>query len=250
MTTMSKTENFANEVLRYPSTNVFHRVINNSNWKGEKEMRKIEYFGTVKIHGTNGNIIWRSENEIYFQAKERIIEPGKQDNMNFAKFLSGKNFSKIFSQIKGICIENKIPLEYPIQVAGEWAGKKIQKYVAVSKIEPFFTIFRIGIGMTSTGKMIWMPPHLFGNVHDNDERIFNCNQFFTFEKTIDRENLSETIEELEKLVLEIENECPVGKYFGVDGIGEGIVLTPKKKKISNESKFLDQNQREKTFRYK
>lgn len=57
----------------------------------------------------------------------------------------------------------------------------------------------------------------------NFNQIFFIDQFQTWDIEIDF-NKPELIQnELIKITEEIEKECPVGKYFGVSGIGEGAV---------------------------
>ena len=41
--------------------------------------------------------------------------------------------------------------------------------------------------------------------------------------TFDSSNLNKFCDEITQLVKEVEEECPVAKYFGVSGTGEGIV---------------------------
>ena len=57
----------------------------------------------------------------------------------------------------------------------------------------------------------------------NTNNIYFINQFPTFEIEIDFENPHEAQNKLVELTLQVEEECPVGKAFGVSGIGEGIV---------------------------
>ena len=63
-----------------------------------------------------------------------------------------------------------------------------------------------------------------------ESKIFNILDFKTFEIEIDFENPQASQNKLIELTSEVEKECPVGKYFGNIGIGEGIVWkcdTPK-----------------------
>ena len=106
---------------------------------------EVEYVGTVKIHGTNGSVVWHSEDDVVFQSKSAVVAVGK-DNMGFAGSMSNKNLSGILNEIKAICADNDIEFEFPVEIAGEWAGRGIQKGVAVTEVEPFFTVFRVAVG--------------------------------------------------------------------------------------------------------
>jgi hypothetical protein len=60
----------------------------------------------------------------------------------------------------------------------------------------------------------------------NDSDIFFINQFPTYEIDIDLAQPADVQNKLIEMVEAVENECPIGKYFGVSGIGEGIVFSP------------------------
>jgi hypothetical protein len=57
----------------------------------------------------------------------------------------------------------------------------------------------------------------------NEHRIFFINQFPTWELEIDFDYPELSSNKMIELTEEVEKECPVGKYFGVSGVGEGIV---------------------------
>ncbi len=80
-----------------------------------------------------------------------------------------------------------------------------------------FVIFAIKID----DNWIDLPKKLF----DNENGIYNILQFPTFEVNIDFNNPELIQNDLINMTIEVENCCPVGKYFGVTGIGEGIVFT-------------------------
>lgn len=54
--------------------------------------------------------------------------------------------------------------------------------------------------------------------------IYNIYSFPTFKIDINFESPEYAIDQINKWVLEVEAECPVGKAFGTSGIGEGIVF--------------------------
>jgi hypothetical protein len=68
-------------------------------------------------------------------------------------------------------------------------------------------------------------------VYDHSEfkdeaiRCFNINQFESYDIEIDFNNPASVLDTITEMTLNVENSCPVGLYFGVHGIGEGIVFT-------------------------
>ncbi len=54
-------------------------------------------------------------------------------------------------------------------------------------------------------------------------RMFATGRFPTFEESFDFSNPTSILDRTTELTLQVEAECPVGKYFGVSGLGEGIV---------------------------
>ena len=67
---------------------------------------------------------------------------------------------------------------------------------------------------------------------------YNIHQFTTFNVVIDFNNPQPALDIINKLTLQVEENCPVGRYFNVTGIGEGIVWTPVDPKWAGESKFI------------
>jgi len=58
---------------------------------------------------------------------------------------------------------------------------------------------------------------------DEDSRIFNVNDFPSYDIEIDFKNPQLQVNTITDLVDQVETECPIGKRFGVKGVGEGIV---------------------------
>lgn len=167
---------------------------------------KLEFKGSVKIHGTNAAFV-KYKNRLEFQSRNRVISTD-DDNAGFASHFSNKNLTHLFDRFEFN--------EY-VAIYGEWAGKGIQKGVAVGELDKIFVIFAVCID----DNWIEVPTNLL----DIDKNIFNIHVFKTFDLTIDFNNPDYSLEEIQKMVLEVEAECPVGKHFGISGIGEGIVFT-------------------------
>jgi len=172
----------------------------------------LDFVGTVKLHGTNASIVKYSNGEIKFQSRESEISPS-QDNAGFATYMSSQDISGLFSGL---------PFNDYIAIYGEWCGGNIQKGVAINGLPKMFIIFGIKIDD------IWYDVTDFSDVsfwesNWNPINIYHINQFPTFRITIDFNYPQLSQNDLIELTKKVEDECPVGKYFGNSGVGEGIV---------------------------
>lgn len=197
---------------KFPSIEQFRNIVKDVNFKHKDDVVKptIRFHGTVKLHGTNAAIVKYKDGRIEFQSRERVLTL-QQDNSQFMLTMLNKNLDFLFEDIEFV--------EY-IAVYGEWCGKGIQKGVAISELDKSFFIFATSID------------HKWTNIlrSDHSQRIYHINNFPTFEIEIDFNYPELSQNKLQELTLEVEKECPVGKRFGVSGIGEGIVWTSEDRK--------------------
>lgn len=185
----------------------------------------LDYDGTVKIHGCCISV--RIENGVLTcQSREREISV-TDDNYGFAKFIAALPQGTL----QGVFGDNVV-------IHGEWAGKGIQPTVAVSQVDKFWTVFSIVKLGEETNYVDIEGISRFPAIYSlNKHRIFGNWQFGVFNISIDFENPGVSVNEMNRLTLEVEKECPVGKFFGISGIGEGIVWRPTDPKW-NESRFV------------
>ena len=176
--------------------------------------------GTVKIHGTNAGVSFH-KGDLYAQSKKNVITVEK-DNAGFALFVEKERemFNTLFNVIKEL--HNIDTNENIVSIMGEWAGKGVQGGVAVSQLDKKFYIF--GIKVRPVDEEIasyWIYhdtfPYKVINVHD----MYNVNQFKTFELDIDFNEPLMSQNKMVDMVMGVEKECPVGKYFGVKGSEKG-----------------------------
>jgi hypothetical protein len=120
--------------------------------------------------------------------------------------------SMMFNRIVEVNNINRTTLN-SIVVYGEWCGGNIQKGVAITGLPKMFVIFAVKINDE------WF----VSNEDLKLANIFNINNFPSFMIEIDFEEPKSVQNRLGELTAEVEACCPVGKAFGVDGIGEGIV---------------------------
>lgn len=179
----------------------------NSIYSHDHEYPTVNFKGTVKLHGTNASVVKYKDRPLVYQSRERELSLGA-DNAGFMTYMSGVDLDFLFEGIEFN--------EY-IAVYGEWCGGNIQSGVAISNLPKMFVVF----GLKVDGK--WLSSD---SVKTKEEfRIYNINQFPTFDVQIDFNSPELTQNRLIELTLEVEEQCPVAKYFGVEGVGEGIVFT-------------------------
>lgn len=204
---------------KFPSIDQFRNVIRelkiNHDYQGKDENGEplyphsepyptILFEGTVKLHGTNAGIV-KYPDKIEFQSRERVLTLA-QDNAGFMLSLSSKNIDKLF---EGIEFKNYAA------IYGEWCGQGIQSGVALSQLPKMFVIFGVKVDD------VWIS--YFKSIPE--ENIFNIQDFPKFQIEVDFNNPELVQNKLIELTENVEKECPVGKHFGVSGIGEGIVWT-------------------------
>lgn len=222
--------------ISMPSINQFRQVIknisNSARWIGYDDdgepifdrnvkLPTLKARGTIKIHGTCASFCYNDEKGLWFQSKNNVITP-ERDNAGFASFAKAneKYLLNIINNIKdkfNIDIVNNT-----ITVFGEWAGQGIQKGVAVSNIPKTLFIFGLKVSPNEDEESAYWIDEDF-DIPEHD-RIFKIWDFKTYEIDIDFENPLMSQNEMVDMVTEVENECPVGKYFGHKGYGEGIVF--------------------------
>ena len=180
----------------------------------------LRFEGTVKLHGTNSSIAYNTETgELWAQSRNNVITP-EADNMGFARWVFSnesawrKGFEKLTSSMKGTAV-----------IYGEWCGQGIMKGVAIAQLPKMFVIFDMKLVIDEVES--WFPVYdVLTPFIDAGLPISNVHCIYDFQTwTIDidftKPEASQNM--LANWTQEVEAQCPVGKAFQVDGIGEGIV---------------------------
>ena len=231
-------------MIKFPSIEQFRNVVatinRNYNYVGHDENGEpiydaslpkpvITFKGTVKLHGTNAGVSYNNEAGLWAQSRENIITP-RYDNAGFAFFVESKDtvFRELFDLI---ATHNNIDCDTnTITIYGEWAGKGIQKGVGISELgNKVFFVFGVKVTPhTETEEEQKANPAYWvtsSYVEYVNHRIYNIEDFQTYSLDIDF-NMPQLVQnQLSELTLQVEEQCPVAKVFGFNGIGEGIVWT-------------------------
>lgn len=214
-----KSENFQ----KFPSIEQYRHVIrevqSNTDYKGKDETGEniynhtedypvIDFHATVKLHGSNA-CIFKNGTDIGFQSRNNIITL-QNDNFGFVAEMSKYDLNNLF--------------ENDAHIYGEWIGKGIRQSVGIERLDRRFIIF----GMKQGDDWVKFPKS-YSNIREKyGIPIWSIEEFPTWDIQIDFNRPEIAQNEIVKMTIDFENECPVAKAFGIDnGIGEGIVLTAK-----------------------
>lgn len=226
--------------------NVIRAVKSHHDYKGKDEngdtiyshdtpYPTLRFRGTVKCHGTNSAIVSYPD-RYEFQSRERVLSL-THDNAGFMLAMLNKPYKKLFEGI-----------EYKDHCAiyGEFAGSGIQKGIAIAQLPKMFVIFAVKIDD------VYQDMENYKHLMDNENGIYNILQFETYYVDVDFEHPEIAQNEIVEITMNIEKECPVGKYFGVIGTGEGVVfehISPEdgSRYILKSKGELHQNSRVKTL---
>lgn len=194
----------------------------------------LTFRGTVKLHGTNAGIrIEGVGKKPVGLARSRAVTVNS-DNCGFAMFLESipqEVFDRLYTDLVGKDTRTE---GLPLTVFGEWCGSGVQGGVALSQVKKHFVIFAAAfdhpekdpsLADDQQANLLYVP--IKDDVHFNDKNIYNIGQIPRYFVDIDfsKGNQDDLVEELTKLVEEVEAECPWAKQmFDVSGVGEGLVF--------------------------
>lgn len=191
----------------------------------------IDFFGTVKAHGTNSSIVlYKNQESLVAQSRNRVLNL-QHDNLGFCAYVlqNESPYKKILTLIADYFSANTVAL------FGEWSGKGIQKGVAISELPRMFLIFAAKIDDNwLTAKQVAVLLDDISNEIDysinqilDSVRCFPIADFGIYRITIDFNSPHSAQEQIDSWVSEIYKLCPIGKAFGVISHGEGLVFTGK-----------------------
>lgn len=202
--------------------NVIKQVRSNASYHNVP-VPTLKFIGTTKLHGTNASVVFNSTDGSHtFQSREREISIDS-DNAGFAMWGERNMNDLMMIRNRVYADSQELIATYPkVAIFGEWCGGSIQKGVALNQLPKMFVIFNITLIEASGNRLELSPDQISSMVHRTDE-IKCIYDFKTWKIDIDFNNPEAVQNQLVEWTIEVENECPVGKAFGVSGVGEGIV---------------------------
>lgn len=225
----------------------FHNVIGqNRKIKNSKTSKNIIFKGKIKLHGQNAGITigepdsGECKPNVVTQTRRHIV--GKEFAAGEVVFpLNVDFFENLWFHFRKTFQSDEMQKIKQFTIFGEWCGKGIQKNVAVSEVnEKIFAIFAINFGT-----FLMVNPDEILNFMTMNQTIAIPSRIFilpwqTNEFIIDfkhEEKLSSVLDEIDELVNKYCQCDPwVEETFGIQGLGEGLVLYPISKFIQTEHK--------------
>jgi hypothetical protein len=230
------------KMRKFPSIEQYRNVIQGvqrrSSYLGQDEEGKAVYSstathptltfqGTVKLHGTNAGVGMAPNGEVWYQSRNNIIN-AQCDNCGFAAFCETKKqlLQSLYAQVKARAGDHHSVMFY-----GEWCGGNIQSGVAISGLPKMYVIFGVKVlkllteeemkerveqeeSVTDPVKGEWL--HEYAQILDfpRDQQVYLAEDFGTWSMEIDFNDPQRVQNDLGDLTMMVEEECPVGKYFG------------------------------------
>lgn len=227
-------------MIKFPSIEQFRNVIRHvkahAQYTGRDETGEpifdqslpiptLKFRGTVKLHGTNAGIVYDVATDSFtYQSRERVLEL-TSDNAGFMlNQMKHENvWRDVASQVTNEILPHRKDSITKVCIFGEWCGSSIQKGVALNQLPKMFVIFAVKAVFDDETTQ-WIDVGAI-DLHLPDSNLFNIDTFPTYEIDIDFNHPELAQNMMIEITEEVEKECPVGKYFGVSGIGEGVVWT-------------------------
>ena len=212
------------EMIKYPSINQFRHLVKNVRSKvqyvgkdetGEPIMNRnaklptVPALCTVKLHGTNA-AIHLVDGELVYQSRNRLLSLGS-DNAGFVANMSQK---PIKEWLQGFGDD--------VMVYGEWCGGNIQSKVAIHGLPLMFVVFHIVVDGVVHSTYKHFSNDMFKDIREHG--IYSILDFQHWIVNLDFNEPELAQNRLVEIMQSVEKECPVGKFFGKSGIGEGIVV--------------------------
>ena len=215
---------------KWTSIELLHNVRRNLEILGDAV--SITYRAKIKLHGTNAGVQVTTEGKVAAQKRSQIIT-SQSDNAGFAAWVESN--LDYFAALK--TTEN-------LTIFGEWCGSSIQKGVAISQLgRKIFAVFAIQIGddITTPGKLEIRPTEI-ASMLPKHEDIYVL-PFYGSPITLNfgnKEQLKAATDTINEMVKAVEKSDPwVKDTFGIEGIGEGLVLYPETNSLVEKANYTD-----------
>lgn len=206
-------------------------------WDIETETKN--YFAKgVLVHNSNAAVQITSDGQVVAQSRSNIITP-QSDNMGFARWVHDN--MAYFEAIRDA--RDAIDSKDNIVIFGEWAGSGIQKRTSISQIDrKVFAVFAIQVSSASKSDMVVDPKEINNILYAKHDDIFILpwvEDSLTVINFADHEGFQSKVDKINQLVADVEACDPwVKATFGIEGIGEGVVMYPTHQEIKEGPKLI------------
>lgn len=210
------------QLIAWPSIELLHHV--RAGVRSSCEIQgmappRVQYRAKVKLDGTNAGVQVLANGCVLAQSRSQVLE-ASADNMGFGSWVAAN--SAYFAALAG---------PEPLVVFGEWCGSGIQKRAAISQIaRKVFAVFALqrGDGVSAAARVEVEPGRLRELLPEHPdvfvlpwlEPMFELDFADDEQARREAERISAEVERIEMV------DPWVAATFGVEGVGEGIVLYP------------------------
>ena len=197
----------------------------------------VTYRAKVKLDGTNGGVQLLGDGRVLAQSRSRLITT-QDDNLGFAAWVDE---NRVYFQRLDTGGEHVI-------IYGEWCGQGIQKRTSISKIDrKVFAVFALQFGdhNQALAKLEIEPERIRAFLPEHPD--VHVLPWYGPAVTLDygdREALEQAVVTINQMVADVEACDPwVADAFGVQGLGEGLVMYPQRGADSSENPEKSQDSR-------
>lgn len=224
-------------MIKWTSIELLHHVRRSIKLKRERlgeafAHPTVTYRAKIKLNGTNAGVQLTPTGQTFAQSRTRIISRN-DDNMGFAAWVDDNR-----SYFDAIDTGGK-----HVVIFGEWCGRGIQKRTAISRVSRrMFVVFAIQHGDHHRGDVaLDIEPEIIRAYLPDHPEVFVL-PWYAQPITLDygdRDALERAVVQINGMVESVENCDPwVAENFGIDGLGEGMVMYPMVEAVRGETRDL------------
>lgn len=190
-------------------------------YDNNKRLPLVMLEGTVKVNGANCSVVLDKEGNCYPQSREILLT---EEDTCYGFYHYFQEHKEVIQQRLDTFLRGTPDRVKAVVVYGEWCGEEIAKKVATGQLSKRWIVFDVRhIDETyEKGGTGFLDCDL-DDFHIPEINMFDVSTFGLYHLEVDVGNPHVIQNHLVKFTEEVEKECPVGKYFGVSGTGEGIV---------------------------
>jgi len=191
----------------------------------------LTFNGTVKLHGSNCGVAFDVlSGEVQAQSHFRYLTV-EDDNFGFCAWAQSAAGATDLWNLRLLALSAALEqLNQPvlgIHAFGEWCGPVVNGKTAIGQLPLRWVVFGVMLTLEDASEL-WIPvENVAGlwaeHVVGEGSLIHFITDYPRYTIDIDFNDPAAALDELERLTLEVEAECPVAKALGGSGIGEGIV---------------------------